>query len=85
MNTIVMNTMYRLKSEGELLKFKDGWGLAELYPENLRTRINKTAAPKESKRKGGKSVRRSPQRKGSASTRETPKALTAATAIVPAA
>jgi hypothetical protein len=27
---MVMNTMYRMKGEGTLLKFKDGWGLASL-------------------------------------------------------
>lgn len=80
---VVMNTMYRMKSEGELLKFKDGWGLAELYPESLRMRITKDAKVKPAK--GGKKVRRSPQRKGSAVTKEPEKASAAGPVAVPAA
>jgi hypothetical protein len=61
---IVATTMHRMKSEGgELLQFKDGWGLAELYPESLRIRISKEA--KDAKpTKPRRNARKSPQRKG---------------------
>lgn len=63
---MVGTTMHRLKGDGGmLLQFKDGWGLAELYPESLRTRIANTKESKPSKKKG-KNVRRTPQRKGAA-------------------
>ena len=44
----VSGTMYRMKDQGILLKFKDGFGLAELYPEHLRAKLTETskAAPK---------------------------------------
>jgi hypothetical protein len=49
----VTSALHRLKAAGEVLKFKDGWALAELYPENLRNRIakeqNGKAAPKRAK------------------------------------
>lgn len=35
----VTSSLHRLRATGEVLKFNDGWGLAELYPENLRNRI----------------------------------------------
>ena len=42
----VNGALYRLKAAGEVLKFKDGWALAEFYPESLRNRIAKDAEPK---------------------------------------
>jgi hypothetical protein len=69
---MVGTTMHRMAGNGELLRFKDGYGLAELYPEGLRGRMAKDAKPA----KGGKRVRRSPQRKGAAKA-EAPKALPA--------
>lgn len=46
-------TLYRLKAAGELLLFKEGWDLAESYPESYRQRLaqNQDGAPKR-KRKG---------------------------------
>lgn len=35
----VTTALHRLKAAGDVLKFNDGWALAELYPENLRSRI----------------------------------------------
>ena len=35
----VTTALHRLKSTGDVLKFNDGWALAEFYPENLRSRI----------------------------------------------
>jgi len=45
----VTSALHRLKATGEVLKFNDGWGLAEFYPENLRNRI---AAKSDAKPKG---------------------------------
>lgn len=36
---IVNNTLRSLKKAGIVLQFKDGWALAELYPEAIRNRI----------------------------------------------
>lgn len=49
------STLYRLKSDGELLKFKDGWDLAASYPESFRQRLaqNAEGSPRR-KRKGKK-------------------------------
>ena len=33
------SALHRLRASQDVLKFNDGWALAELYPENLRTRI----------------------------------------------
>lgn len=33
----VNTALIRLRAAGEVLKFKDGWGLAEWYPANMRT------------------------------------------------
>src|SRR5688572_32188371 len=41
----VTGTMYRMKDQGTLLKFKDGFGLAELYPEHLRKKIAEDSKP----------------------------------------
>jgi hypothetical protein len=57
----VTSSLHRLKTAGEVLQFKDGWALAEFYPESLRNRIvkdgkpakkrSRTSAAKNSKRK----------------------------------
>jgi len=62
---IVTTTMHRMKGDGDLLQFKDGWGLAELYPESLRIRITKDAEGKPKRGRPRKNMRKSPQRKGS--------------------
>ena len=38
-DVIVNNTLRNLKSAGVVLQFKEGWALAELYPESLRSRL----------------------------------------------
>lgn len=45
-------TLYRLKNAGELLKFKDGWDLAESYPASFRQRLEeaKESSPKRKKK-----------------------------------
>jgi hypothetical protein len=37
---VVTGCLNRLKANGELLRFKEGWALAEFYPENLRNRLS---------------------------------------------
>jgi hypothetical protein len=39
--TTVTGALHRLKSAGAVLRFKDGWGLADHYPDSLRARIAK--------------------------------------------
>ena len=48
---VVSGALKRLKESGELLRFKDGWALAELYPEHLRNRISKERKPARKKSK----------------------------------
>jgi len=37
--TVVTSALNRLKKSGVVLRFKDGWDLAESYPEQLRNRL----------------------------------------------
>jgi hypothetical protein len=50
---VITGSLNRLKAMGEVLRFKEGWGLAEWYPESFRSRIS--SEPKA--RKGGKKKR----------------------------
>jgi hypothetical protein len=47
-DNVVTGAMFRLKGNGEVLRFKDGWGLSEWYPSNMRGGV---AAPAKSKAK----------------------------------
>jgi hypothetical protein len=42
---VVAGALKRLKDSGVLLRFEDGWGLAELYPESLRSRLSQNGKP----------------------------------------
>ena len=42
---VVSGTLYRLQKEGDVLKFKDGWSLAEHYNESLRSRLSQNQKP----------------------------------------
>jgi hypothetical protein len=46
----VNTTLNRLTAFRELLKFKDGWALAEFYPESLRAKIEAAADARPKKR-----------------------------------
>ena len=48
--------LHRLKAAGVVLRFQDGWDLAESYPEHLRSRIVNSA--RTSKPKSKKTVKR---------------------------
>jgi hypothetical protein len=39
----ITSSLFRLKEDGELLRFDDGWGLAEWYPESFRTKLGAAA------------------------------------------
>jgi hypothetical protein len=59
-------TLHRMKKSGEVLQFKDGWDLAESYPDGFRQRheASKDDAPRK-KRKKKVSRSAKPQGKGS--------------------
>lgn len=42
---VVTGALHRLKANGEVLRFNDGWGLAELYPPSLRVNLEKGSKP----------------------------------------
>lgn len=54
--SVVTGALNRLKGAGEVLRFKDGWGLAEWYPANMRA-VNPGAPAKRNKKKGSRKVR----------------------------
>lgn len=39
------STLHRMRKNGELLQFKDGWDLAESYPESFRARMTDAKEP----------------------------------------
>jgi hypothetical protein len=60
--SVITGALNRLKSNGEVLRFKDGWALAEFYPEHLRNKLahdsgTKRSAPKKNLKKTKKSPR----------------------------
>jgi hypothetical protein len=44
--TTVTGALHRLKAGGVVLRFKDGWALADFYPDSLRTRLAKDEKPR---------------------------------------
>jgi hypothetical protein len=57
----VATALHRMKMADppEALRFPDGWGLAELYPESLRSRLSQAQKPaKAKKKKAGKKGKR---------------------------
>ena len=53
----VATALYRLKNEGIVLRFPDGWDLASSYPDNLRSRLEKESAPRKLRAKVAKRPR----------------------------
>lgn len=51
---IVTTALIRLRVAGEVLKFKDGWGLSEWYPANMRTSVSVGKPAAKSKKKNKK-------------------------------
>jgi hypothetical protein len=52
----VNTALLRLKAAGEVLRFKDGWGLAEWYPANMRGSAPTSAKRSKRKKKGKKAT-----------------------------
>ncbi len=57
----VATALYRLKNDGIVLRFDDGWDLAKSYPDSLRSRMEKVAAPAKKKGKAKSRSSRRPQ------------------------
>jgi len=55
---VVRNTMGRLKNEGKLLVFDDGWGLPEWVHEGLRSRVEQQTKVQPKKRGAKKKTRK---------------------------
>jgi hypothetical protein len=43
---VITGCLHRMKSNGELLKFKDGWALAEHYPAHIRASLSQSGGVK---------------------------------------
>jgi|GEM_PF-2819801 len=57
--TPVQSAIYRLQATGDVLRFKEGWALAEFYPESLRNRIAQDSKqPKKTTGKAGRARKR---------------------------
>jgi hypothetical protein len=54
---VVNGALFRLKSTGEVLRFKDGWGLPEWYPANIRASAPASAGKRSAKKKARKGGR----------------------------
>ena len=63
---VVNNTLYRLKDEGRLLRFDDGWGLPEWYPEGFRSRVERNHKGKGKTKKKAKKKTHQKQREAKA-------------------
>lgn len=70
----VATALYRLKEEGTLLRFDDGWDLAASYPDNLRGRLDKDAKPRRAKTAKTKRGKRQ-QRTAKSEAADRPKAI----------
>jgi uncharacterized membrane protein len=53
-DNVVNTALTRLRAAGEVLKFKDGWGLSEWYPASMRTSGTVGKQPMKSKKKNKK-------------------------------
>lgn len=58
---VITGCLNRMKNNGEILRFKDGWALAEFYPEHLRRNLAPGAAPKSKNGKKAKKARKVPK------------------------
>ena len=60
--TSISSAVNRLKASGEVLRFKDGWALAEFYPDSLRAKIG-AATEAKPRKKGRKAAKRTGTKK----------------------
>jgi hypothetical protein len=51
---VVTGALFRLKTNGDVLRFKDGWGLSEWYPANMRGSVGAPTKNSKAKKKGKK-------------------------------
>jgi hypothetical protein len=58
LDSLVTNGLFRLKQDGTVLRFDDGWGLAEWYPESFRNRVAEKADAGKRKTKKKKVARK---------------------------
>jgi hypothetical protein len=59
-SSIITTALNRLRVAGEVLRFKDGWGLAEHYNESLRARLAQNQKPvRKAKKKARAKAKRS--------------------------
>jgi hypothetical protein len=54
---IVTGALFKLKHDGKILRFKDGWGLSAWYPAHIRA-VTPAGSPKRTKKKGKKNGRK---------------------------
>lgn len=50
----VATALHRMKEDGTVLRFPDGWDLAASYPDNLRGRLEKENRPRRTRRTASK-------------------------------
>ena len=61
-DTFINHSLFRLKKQGVVLRFDDGWGLAEWYPEPFRNRLSQDKSKLDRKRSKAKPKKQSAQR-----------------------
>ncbi len=64
---VITGCLNRLKGNGEVLRFKEGWALAEFYPENLRNKLAQESGAKRIPKKNARKPKKQPH---SAETKE---------------
>lgn len=62
LDNTVTGALFKLKNDGIVLRFKDGWGLSSWYPAHIRA-INPAGSSKRTKKKGKKHGKKSVQPK----------------------
>jgi hypothetical protein len=58
---MITGSLHRMRGFGDVLKFPDGWTLAEFYPESMRARLTKDAPPKKRKARAKKAAKAAPE------------------------
>jgi len=67
----ITSALFRMKKEGTLLRFDDGWGLSEWYNEAFRAKVGGVVSKKPTKR--GKGKRNRPAKKEATTQPEAPR------------
>jgi len=63
-DNVVTGSLFKLKKDGRVLRFKDGWGLSEWYPAHIRA-VSPAASAKRTRKKGKRNGRKSTADKSS--------------------